>query len=280
MRYMNTESESAPPLTAGRYQIDDLVIDTWLRQVTRDGADLAISGLSFDLLWALVRVAPHLVALDALREQVWPGQTIGAEIVTQRVKLLRQALGDKGEKPRYILAVRGEGYRMSGAATRAAADFGTILMPVLVPPPVPAGESPLTGERKMAGGMTKQLFTEYIASFNRDDFEGFSKYYADDVVLQLGTRKTLHGRQAIIDFYREVKSKIRETLVIRTVVADEAGLAAEVATEFYALEDWPDFIAGPIRKGESIHIVSWIFYTIVKGRFQNIRSTRLSTGTA
>jgi SnoaL-like domain len=124
-------------------------------------------------------------------------------------------------------------------------------------------------------GMNKQLFGEYIASFNRDDFEGFSKYYADDVVLELGKRKTLHGRQSIVDFYREVKSRIRETLIIRTVIADEAGLAAEVATEFYALEDWPDFIAGPIRKGESIHIVSWIFYTIVNGRFQHIRSTRL-----
>ena len=38
-------------------------------------------------------------------------------------------------------------------------------------------------------------------------------------MLELGKRKTLHGRQAIVDFYREVKSKIRETLVIRTVVA-------------------------------------------------------------
>ncbi|MEJ0004951.1 MAG: hypothetical protein WDM77_00775 [Steroidobacteraceae bacterium] len=104
--------------------------------------------------------------------------------------------------------------------------------------------------------MNKQLFGEYIASFNRDDFEGF------------------------IDFYREVKARIRETLVIRVVVADEAGLAAEVATEFYALADWPDFIAGPIRKGESIHIVSWIFYSIVNGRFQTIRSTRLATGNA
>jgi hypothetical protein len=123
--------------------------------------------------------------------------------------------------------------------------------------------------------MNKQLFGEYIASFNRDDFEGFSKYYADDVVLELGKRKTLHGRQAIVDFYREVKSKIRETLVIRNVVADDAGLAAEIATEFHALVDWPDFIAGPLLKGESIHIVSWIFYTIVNGRFQHIRSTRL-----
>jgi ketosteroid isomerase-like protein len=123
--------------------------------------------------------------------------------------------------------------------------------------------------------MNKQLFAEYIDSFNRDDFAGFSKYYAEDVVLELGKRKTLHGRQAIVDFYREVKARIRETLVIRNVVADEAGLAAEVATEFFALEDWPDFIAGPIRKGESIHIVSWVFYKIVDGRFQHIRSTRL-----
>jgi ketosteroid isomerase-like protein len=123
--------------------------------------------------------------------------------------------------------------------------------------------------------MNKQLFAEYIDSFNRDDFAGFSKYYAEDVVLELGKRKTLHGRRAIVDFYREVKSRIRETLVIRAVVADEEGLAAEVATEFHALEDWPDFIAGPIRKGESIHIVSWVFYKIVNGRFQHIRSTRL-----
>jgi SnoaL-like domain len=123
--------------------------------------------------------------------------------------------------------------------------------------------------------MNKQLYAEYIDSFNRDDFEGFSKYYADDVVLQLGKRKTIHGRQGIIDFYREVKSRIRETLVINNMVADETGLAVEVATEFYALEDWPDFIAGPIRKGESIHIVSWAFYTIVNGKFQTIRSTRL-----
>jgi hypothetical protein len=123
--------------------------------------------------------------------------------------------------------------------------------------------------------MNKQLFAEYIDSFNRDDFAGFSKYYAEDVVLELGKRKTLHGRQAIVDFYREVKARIRETLVIRNVVADEGGLAAEIATEFFALEDWPDFIAGPIRKGESIHIVSWVFYKIVNGRFQHIRSTRL-----
>ena len=137
MQDMNTESGSGTPLPPGRYQVEDLVIDTWVRQVTRDGADLGISGLSFDLLWALVRLAPRLVSFDALMEQVWPGLVIGPETVTQRVKLLRQALGDKAENPRYIFAVRGHGYRMPAAAVRAPADFETIIMPIFVAAPEP-----------------------------------------------------------------------------------------------------------------------------------------------
>jgi hypothetical protein len=118
------------------------------------------------------------------------------------------------------------------------------------------------------------MFTDYIASFNRDDFEGFGKYYAEDVLFELGRKKVLRGRQAILDFYREVKSKVRETLEIRTVVCDEEGLAAEIATEFHGLVDWPDFIAGPLKRGESIHIQSFILYRIRDGKFVHIRSTR------
>ncbi|HUK01714.1 MAG TPA: nuclear transport factor 2 family protein [Steroidobacteraceae bacterium] len=123
--------------------------------------------------------------------------------------------------------------------------------------------------------MNKALFADYIACFNRDDYAGFGKYYADDVLLELGRKKQLRGRQAILDFYREVKARIRETLEIRNVICDEQGLAAEIATEFYALEDWPEFIAGPVKKGESIHIVSFVHYRIENGRFAHIRSTRL-----
>jgi hypothetical protein len=122
--------------------------------------------------------------------------------------------------------------------------------------------------------MNKQLFADYIDSFNRDDFEGFGKYYTDDVLFELGRKKQLRGRQAILDFYREVKSKVRETLEIRNVIVDEDGLAAEIATEFYGLADWPDFIAGPLRRGDSIHIVSFVHYRLRDGKFAHIRSTR------
>ena len=122
--------------------------------------------------------------------------------------------------------------------------------------------------------MDKGQFRDYIECFNRNDFAGFSRYYTDDVVLEL-PRKVLRGRQAIVDFYKEVKARIRETLQINQVIADDEGLAAEVATEFYALQDWPDFIVAPIRKGESIHIVSFVHYVIRDGKFAHVKSARL-----
>ncbi|MGC1458546.1 MAG: winged helix-turn-helix domain-containing protein [Steroidobacteraceae bacterium] len=111
------KSETAPTATdvGSCYQVDDLLIDSRLRRVTRAGAELGVSGLSFDLLLELVRNAPRLITFDALMESVWSGVVVGPETVTQRVSLLRQALGDSAENPRYIFAVRGHGYRMAAA---------------------------------------------------------------------------------------------------------------------------------------------------------------------
>ena len=144
MQDMNTESGSGTPLPAGRYQIEDLVVDTWVRQVTRNGAELVISGLSFDLLWALVRVAPHLVSFDALMEQVWPGLVIGPETRHPAGQAPEAGAGGQSRNPRYIFAVRGHGYRMPAAAVRAPADFETTIMPILVPGPEPARPCPLS----------------------------------------------------------------------------------------------------------------------------------------
>jgi hypothetical protein len=120
----------------------------------------------------------------------------------------------------------------------------------------------------------KRLFLDYIGSFNRDDFAGFGKYYAEDVLFELGRKKQIRGRQAILDFYREVKARVRETLEVRNVISDAEGLAAEIATEFVALEDWPEFIAGAMKKGDVIRILSFVHYRIRDGKFTHIRSTR------
>ena len=105
------ESAATAPQPTG-YQVDDLIIDLGQRRVTRAGSDIPLPHLSFQLLVTLAHSAPDVVTFDELTERVWPGLVITPETISQRVKLVRDALGDDPQAPRYIAGVRGSGYRM------------------------------------------------------------------------------------------------------------------------------------------------------------------------
>jgi len=123
--------------------------------------------------------------------------------------------------------------------------------------------------------MTKDDMRVYLDAFNQKDFEGFGRFYADDVRLDVGRFVRL-GRQAILDFYRDVARTCDERLTLKRIVMDEEGVAIELDTEFKALADHPDFIAGPLTPGQSIFITSFIFYTIRDGRFADIKARRIA----
>jgi TolB-like protein/Flp pilus assembly protein TadD/DNA-binding winged helix-turn-helix (wHTH) protein len=106
-----TTSAAANPKEAG-YRVGDLIIDIGRQRVTRDQTELPLSQLSFELLLTLTRAAPNMVSFDQLMERVWAGLVVTPETVSQRVKLVRDALEDDSHAPRYIGGVRGRGYRM------------------------------------------------------------------------------------------------------------------------------------------------------------------------
>jgi TolB-like protein/DNA-binding winged helix-turn-helix (wHTH) protein len=95
-----------------RFLIDDLEVDIGKAEVRRGGGQIPLPKLSFDLLCALAKAAPAIVTTDDLLQRVWPGLHVSPESVAQRVKLLRGAIGDDSQQPRYILGVRGRGYRL------------------------------------------------------------------------------------------------------------------------------------------------------------------------
>ncbi|MGY1408058.1 MULTISPECIES: winged helix-turn-helix domain-containing protein [unclassified Luteimonas] len=98
------------------YRLDDLLIDITRQQVVRDGVEQAgVSGLSFRLLHYLLQQGTRVVGFDELIDGVWAPAHVGEETVTQRVKLLRHALGDDGRKARYVRSVRGQGYQLCSA---------------------------------------------------------------------------------------------------------------------------------------------------------------------
>jgi TolB-like protein/DNA-binding winged helix-turn-helix (wHTH) protein len=98
-----------------KYSVSDLRIDTGRQLVSRAADPIPLPKLSYDLLLALIRAAPNVVSLDELMRLVWPGVVVSPETVSQRIKLLRDALDDDPRIPRYIAVLRGRGYQVVAA---------------------------------------------------------------------------------------------------------------------------------------------------------------------
>jgi TolB-like protein/DNA-binding winged helix-turn-helix (wHTH) protein len=96
-----------------RYRFADLTLDTGQHRLWRAGEEIALSKLSYELVRVLVEAAPNLVTHDELAERVWgPRRIVTPENLAKRVMMLRQALGDDADAPRYIEGIRGQGYRL------------------------------------------------------------------------------------------------------------------------------------------------------------------------
>lgn len=95
-----------------RWQVGDLCVDAGTRRLTRACHEIVLPRLSWDMLLALLRVAPNAATVDQLMDEVWPGLVVNPETVSKRVNLLRHALDDDSHAPRYIEGVRGYGYRV------------------------------------------------------------------------------------------------------------------------------------------------------------------------
>jgi DNA-binding response OmpR family regulator len=97
----------------GPVQLADLAIDLARREVRRGGRVVELRPKEFELLAALVRHRGRVVSRAELLREVW-GYAAGAESRTVETHLaaLRQRLGDDQQAPRYIVTVRGAGYRL------------------------------------------------------------------------------------------------------------------------------------------------------------------------
>jgi TolB-like protein/DNA-binding winged helix-turn-helix (wHTH) protein/Tfp pilus assembly protein PilF len=116
---MNQTPSSMPDMAGELFIAGDLHVDVGQQRVTRAGSKITLPDLSFQLLLALIRVAPNVLSNDLLMARVWPGLIVSPETVAKRVNLLREALGDDAKDPRYIAGVRNRGYRLVAAVSPA-----------------------------------------------------------------------------------------------------------------------------------------------------------------
>jgi DNA-binding winged helix-turn-helix (wHTH) protein len=106
---MSSHAEAVAP---NGYRIADLSIDLIRRQIHRNGEIVPCGKLTFDLLVLLARRAPGVVSREELADRLWAGRYVSPATVKRRVSLLRRALGEKSDHPRYLRSVRGHGYSL------------------------------------------------------------------------------------------------------------------------------------------------------------------------
>jgi len=93
--------------------IGELSLDPQSRQVHLGGTPVELTRTEFDLLDALSERPKLAYSRRQLIERVWGSDWFGDEhLVDIHIVHIRQKLGDDPAAPRYVLTVRGVGYRM------------------------------------------------------------------------------------------------------------------------------------------------------------------------
>ena len=104
--------QDAPP---NRYSFGDVEIDFDRREVRRGGAPVSLTPLEFKLLSALVRHRGRALSRQQLMDEAWGTDTFVTDrVVDNQVANLRKKLEPDPAEPRFMLNLRGFGYRFDG----------------------------------------------------------------------------------------------------------------------------------------------------------------------
>ena len=82
------------------------------------GTPLTLTSKAFDTLVVLITHRDRVVTKDELLRAVWPDVDVEEGNLTQQIFLLRKALGENAQQPRYIVTVPGHGYNGSRPPSR------------------------------------------------------------------------------------------------------------------------------------------------------------------
>lgn len=100
--------------------IGDVTVDPGAHRVLKDGEDVHLTPIEFDLLYYLMSHRGEAISKEDLFTNVWGYEFIaGSNLVEVAVRRLREKIEDVPSHPRYIETVRGVGYRFLGAEAAA-----------------------------------------------------------------------------------------------------------------------------------------------------------------
>jgi DNA-binding response OmpR family regulator len=100
---------SAQPL----YAFGDIALDLSAHLVTKRGAKVALTRKEFDILELLARHPGEVITRDDFLDQLWGEDVyITHRVIDTHVAALRKKIEDDPNNPKYVLSVRGIGYKL------------------------------------------------------------------------------------------------------------------------------------------------------------------------
>jgi DNA-binding response OmpR family regulator len=97
------------------YRFGDVEVDFTRCELRRGGRAIEMTPIEFKLLAAFVRHRGHTLSRDKLLDAVWGRETsVTDRVVDTHITNLRKKIEPKPSEPRFLVSVRGMGYRFEG----------------------------------------------------------------------------------------------------------------------------------------------------------------------
>src|ERR1700722_4467264 len=249
---MNQTPSGMPDIAGELFLVGDLHVDVGKQCVTRAGIEITLPYLSFQLLLALIRVAPNIISNDSLMARVWPGLIVSPETVAKRVNLLREALGDDAQDPHYIAGVRGRGYRLVAAVSPAVArappveDLAPAPAVVTQPNELPTGDA-LPVEPRAVTTKTRRMWWFVLPVL-----------LAVIAVIVIGMRAVNKSR--VVGAQSRIENPLLETAAIgaraRTVAVLPFDNISAEAADAYLAKGLPEMILNRLSRIEGLSVIA------------------------
>ena len=97
------------------YRFGDIEVNFTRGEVRRSGTPIEVTAIEFRLLTTFIRLRGHVLSRDRLLDQVWGRDAAPTDrVVDNHIMNLRRKIEPEPESPRFVVSLRGIGYRFDG----------------------------------------------------------------------------------------------------------------------------------------------------------------------
>ena len=100
------------------YRFEEFTLDLARRRLSRNGQEVMVpSARAFEVLAYLLANRDRMVSKHELLDAVWPAVVVEENNLSQAISIVRRALGDSRDEPRFVVTVARRGYKFVADAT-------------------------------------------------------------------------------------------------------------------------------------------------------------------